>query len=265
MKKSMQWRNWIWVVVFPMFLWQCAGTGSQGARPLQEVASHNLAIDSTITADPAMEALISPYRNEVNTTMNVVIAHADVDLKKGKPEATLNNLVADLMLQKANEADTQKVDVAITNVGGLRIDIPKGPITLRKVYELMPFENELVVLEFTGLQMRELAKQIGSQHGECIAGMRIEVEGERLNKFSIQGGVVNPDQIYRVVTTDYLSSPGRDKMEILGQVPRKFLGVKLRDAILDGLKAFEAEGKPVSAKIDGRMVVVGSSRPQNQN
>ncbi len=242
-------------LILSVLIWECAGTGGKTHFQLSEnLTSRHVVIDSTLTADSGMEAFIAPYRSELKKTMGVVIGRAAVDLKRGKPEAPLNNFVADLMLKRANRDYPQPVDVAITNVGGLRTNIPAGPITLGKIYEVMPFENELVILEFTGEQMLELGRQIGEVRGECIAGMRLEFTDKKLTRMLIGGKEVDPNRVYRVVTTDYLSSPGRKKLQILGQVPRKFLGVKLRDAILDEVKELQAAGKPVTAKVEGRIV-----------
>jgi len=57
------------------------------------------------------------------------------------------------------------------------------------------------------------------------------------------------------VTTDYLSAPGRNRLKILGEVPRNFLGVTLRDAILDEVKGLQAAGKKIDTKVDGRIVI----------
>ncbi len=251
-------------LLLALFMWQCAGFHRQAPfRFDNNVASRNILVDSTTSANPDMEALISPYRQKLNKVMGKIVGHAAVDLYRGKPEAPLNNFVADLMLRRANREFPETVHVAITNVGGLRTNIPAGPITLGKIYEVMPFENELVILEMTGSQLITLGKQIGEVHGECIAGMQLEFTGERLTRIRVQGQKVNPEKIYRVVTTDYLSSPGRRKLKILGEVPRKFLGIKLRDAILDEVKAWEARGEPITAKVEGRIVFKESTSAGN--
>ncbi len=242
-------------LVIALSLWQCAGTGKSAfSTKNMAVETHNVKIDSTIAANEKLEVLISPYREQMKETMGRIVGHGAIFLKKGKPEGTLNNFVADLMLKVANEMYPKPVEVAITNRGGLRTNIPPGPITLGKIYELMPFENELVVLDMTGLQLIKLANQIGEVGGECIAGMRIEYRNKRMVKMTIQNQKVVSDSVYRVVTTDYLSSPGRRKLSVLGEAPRHFLGIRLRDAILREVEALEAAGKPVTARMDGRLI-----------
>ncbi len=241
--------------ILPVFLWQCAGTGkSEGPQLSPNITSRNLSIDSTLNPDPKMEKLIDPYQKKLNDSMNVVIGHTKVDLTKDKPEAPLNNFVADLMLKRANRDYHKKVEMSITNVGGFRTEIMKGPITLRQVFEVMPFENELVVLEMSGSQLITLGKQIGDVYGEAIAGMHLEFRDDRLVEILIGGEQVINDSTYHVVTTDFLSSPNRDRLAMLGNVPKDILGVKLRDAIIDEVKARDKMGQPINAKVEGRIV-----------
>jgi 2',3'-cyclic-nucleotide 2'-phosphodiesterase (5'-nucleotidase family) len=187
--------------------------------------------------------------------MGVIIGTSAVALRKGKPEGLLNNFIADLMLERANRDFDKPVNVALTNRGGLRAAIPKGAVTLGNIYEVMPFENELVVLEMRGDQMLALAKELGEIGGEPISGMRIEFKGKKLARLMVSDDFIDQDSTYYLTTTDFLSSPGRKRLAILGTVPRTFIGVTLRDAIIEKIEELTAAGKEIHAEIDGRMKV----------
>jgi len=245
---------WIFLFLLNIIAWQCAGTGSSRLILTENLTSTNLAIDSTISNDILVENLIIPYRQQLNQTMNKIIGYAEKELRKGRPEAPLNNFIAELMLKRANAEYSKKVHIAITNLGGIRASIPKGPITLGKIYEVMPFENELVVLEMTGEQVITLAKQIGERNGEAIAGMRLTFRNGQLITLTVQGEKVDPEEIYYVVTTDFLSNPGRSSLQVLGQAKRDFLGVLIRDAIIDEIRQAQSRGNPITAEVDGRIV-----------
>jgi 2',3'-cyclic-nucleotide 2'-phosphodiesterase (5'-nucleotidase family) len=259
MKKYLQIKNLIFTVFVTLVLFSCAANpAGKSSLDLSTVNSQNIQIDSTLASDDNLEAFIAPYRTELNKTMDVVIGNSAVDLTRGKPEAPLNNFVADLMLKRANAEFDKPVEISLTNLGGLRVDIPRGPVTVGKIYEVMPFENELVVLEMNGNQVLSLAKEIAEEGGEPIAGMRIEYQNDRLKKLSVHGKYVENDSLYYFVTTDYLSSPGRNQFKILSEVPRTFLGVTLRDAILDEVKSMEEAGLKIDTKVDGRIVIEGN-------
>jgi hypothetical protein len=74
---------------------------------------------------------------------------------------------------------------------------------------------------------------------------------------------ISEEQLYYVATTDYLSSPGRKRLKILGQVPRTFLGITLREAIVDEIKDIDASGKMISAQLDGRIKFMDSTVQEN--
>lgn len=229
--------------------------GPENSSEILSVESQNISLDSTFAEDSNLIKMISPYRIELEERMNVVIGKSAVNLFKGKPEAPLNNFVTDLMRKRASKEREQPVDIALTNIGGLRTTIPKGPITLGKIYELMPFENELVVIELTGEQVRSLAQEIGALGGEPVSGIQITIEQNQLTDLTVGGEPIATEKQYTLVTTDYLSSPGRKKLSILGTVPRVFLGITLRQAIIDEVRDINASGQQISARVEDRIII----------
>jgi 2',3'-cyclic-nucleotide 2'-phosphodiesterase (5'-nucleotidase family) len=243
------------LVYFSQITWNCAGLfGSKGPKLIKNFSSINFPIDSSITDDPELEQLISSYRLEMENVMSNVIGFASMNLNKGRPEGTLNNFIADLMLKRANIEYGKHVHVAITNISGLRREIPAGSITVGMIYEVYPFENELVVLEMKGSQILQLAQQIGEKGGECVSGIRIQYQGQKPVAIVIQAEELKLDNTYFVTTTDYLSTPGRRSLGALGQGSREFLGVLIRDAILEEIRDLNSKGESITAKMDGRIV-----------
>src|SRR5690606_6510040 len=101
-------------------------------------------------------ALIAPYRQQVTSKMSEVIGTATTELGKAEYESPLGNFVVDLMLQQTNMIMSEPVDMAQSTNGGLRVPLPAGPINVGNIFELMPFENELVVLTLDGPTTQEL-------------------------------------------------------------------------------------------------------------
>jgi 5'-nucleotidase / UDP-sugar diphosphatase len=103
-------------------------------------------------------------------------------------ESGYGNLVADSFLWKAQQlaaADPQvdEPQVAISNGGGIRADIPAGPINKALTFDALPFFNQIVVMEDIGCeQFRQLLERgysglpaITGQFAN-IAGMRVDVD-----------------------------------------------------------------------------------------
>ena len=96
-------------------------------------------------SDLQVNKIISEYKYGIDSVMNEVLCYSKLEMNKGKPESLLGNFVSDLCLEQfSNEAD-----ICIMNNGGLRNILPKGNVTKGDIYKLMPFENELVVVELT--------------------------------------------------------------------------------------------------------------------
>ena len=119
-------------------------------------------------------------------------------------ESPLGNLLADLMREAVPQAD-----LALQNGGGLRSDIPAGPLTYGEVYELAPFDNRLALVTMRGSTLRALlADDYGGHLGAflSVSGMRIKVACE--NGHAVIATPIDDAREYKVVTTDFLADGG---------------------------------------------------------
>ena len=185
-----------------------------------EVIEVQAPVDSTVLA------IITPYQNGIESQMNEVLCVSEMEMKKGKPESLLGNFVTDLCL---NYADAH---ICVMNNGGLRTTISKGKITRGKLYELMPFENELVVLELNKDDYLGLLNYIGRRGGEPFSGITITINQDgKILKNSWPVNFEKGDKV-RVLTSDYLANGG-DAMSFFQKKEQYKVGIKLRDAIID--------------------------------
>ena len=171
--------------------------------------------------------------------MNEIICFSKSELKKGKPESKLGNFMCDLSLLKANGI----ADMCVFNNGGLRNIIPKGNITIRDIYKVMPFENELVVLDLNIYEYYDLLKYVTKREGEPVGGVNIVAKKDTIITEH------NSKEIIRVLTTDYLANGG-DNMKFFINKEQKKVGIKLRDAIID----YCIEKDTLDIQIDNRLI-----------
>jgi 5'-nucleotidase len=68
-------------------------------------------------------------------------------------------------------------DFAVINAGGIRADLPSGPITYRHLFNAFPFDNRLASIILTGRQMLELIEHIvKGKHGlVSVAGLQLRI------------------------------------------------------------------------------------------
>lgn len=195
--------------------------------------------------DSTALAIISPYEDAIKAEMNEVLSFTKTELNKNGTESTLGNFVTDLCLNYAN------AHMCIMNRGGLRTSIDKGEITKGKLYELMPFENELVVLELNKDDYIGLLNYIGKRGGEPFSGIKITMDKE--GKILSNSWPVNfkKGEKVRILTSDYLANGG-DKMRFFKDKKQTMVGIKLRDAIID----YCSKTDTISISIDGRIQII---------
>ena len=204
--------------------------------------------------DSALVNYLRPYKSSLDSQMQQVIAFAEKDIERGRPEGALNNLMADAMYEVAKQKQID-FDVAYTNYGGLRLPISKGDIKLSTVFELMPFENLLTTVTFSGADFQQFFDYIASMGGDPIAGATFVIKDKKAVDIRINGKPLDPNHDYTVLTSDYMANGG-DGAEIFFQAKtRKAHDVKLRDALILYLEQQAAAGKTINPKIDGRITV----------
>ena len=213
-------------------------------------------MNNSISDEAISESIIVPYRDSLELTMNTVLVQNEVPLTRGIPESTLGNLIADLLLERTltELPDSILPDVCLINIGGLRVDLPQGDITINKVFELMPFENELDVLELSPEKMQEMLKYLREKGGQPFSGMTLKIISNGY-ECQINGEPLDENRTYYIVTSDYLADGG-DKMNFFKKpLSRIQTGIKIRDAILDHFRIVGLADKPLSSVIDGRLVI----------
>lgn len=217
-------------------------SGCRTVRPLTAVhIQENISINANLPEDPEFVKVIAPYKKELESKMNTKISYTSVDLTKQGDNSNLGNLLADFTLQGAEEWAKKNgkysVDAAVINVGGIRSMIGKGDILTRHIYEVMPFENEIVIVKMSGKQLQGLYDYyIATQKNNPVAGLHIETNAGKPVKFQIGGKPVVPNQIYYIATSDYLSTGG-DQMDFFKSGEIISTGIKMRDLFLEKFAA----------------------------
>jgi 2',3'-cyclic-nucleotide 2'-phosphodiesterase (5'-nucleotidase family) len=219
--------------------------------------STKIAIDSTteVLADKNYEAYLQPLKQRIDAQMNVVIGQAAETMKGHAPESLLSNFSADVYRQAASEFLGEKVDISVVNLGGLRTVVTAGDITVGKVFELMPFDNELVIVWLKGDKLNELLQYFAGMGGQGVSGLRMEIDDRKAIHITVGGKPLDMDKLYSIATNDYLAE-GNDQMIQLAQnVKRVNTGIRVRDMLLDYIKKETTKGNKIQSKLDGRIHV----------
>ena len=237
------------VLVLPLLL-GCSKT----FYPASVTTTYYSISDSSAT-DQAIVDFIQPYKDSLAKEMDEVIAQSSGILPKAQPESLLGNLIADLLLEQGQRYCNCSVDVAVMNYGGLRVPaLPEGNITKGQVFELMPFDNFLVILKVKGNIIDSLLGNIAGRGGWPISGGRFQIKDGKAAGITIGGGSLDPAKYYHVAISDYLADGG-DNLVFLKEQERINLGVFIRDLIIEDFSARASRGEKISATLDRRISI----------
>lgn len=228
-------------------------TGCHKPQHVVSVTTEAIAINADLDSleDAAYLEVLAPISAELDREMNVVIGYAPEDMEVHAPECKMLNWATDALYAKAQQYYPGEVHFAVVNIGGMRTPWKAGDITRRHIFELMPFDNELVVLTLSGEDVIDLCQVFATDGGQGVSGLRMVAEDKQLADVTIHGEPVQKDAYYHVATSDYLAG-GTDHMIPLTHATEIWRSnLKIRDLYLD----YVQEVKTVTATIDGRMNV----------
>ena len=244
-------------VLAPVLLVLALASGCQ--RAAYQPTAHFAPVTSqpvakTQAEDPAIAALIAPYHDKVTAQMTEVLGTAPAPLLKNAGENPLSNFVADLQRTRASKELGQPIALGVMTNGGLRAGFAAGPVTLGSVFELMPFENELWVLDAPGPVVQQLF-DYAAHIKMAISGATYTVTFDGQPKDIRIGGQpfdVNQSRTYTIAISDYLATGGDNLVFFKALTPRH-TNVLLRTAIADHIRDLTKAGQPITARVEGRV------------
>ncbi|MCE1203608.1 MAG: 5'-nucleotidase C-terminal domain-containing protein [Holophagaceae bacterium] len=152
------------------------------------------------------------------------------------------------------------VRFAITNAGGLRANLRPGQLKVADIFEMMPFENELVVIELTGAEVIQVMKEgIVRRGGEPASGVKTVVGGTpEAVTYAItweDGSPIDSTATVKVATSDYLYGGG-DSIPTLKKGRKPFTtGLTLRQMLLDECSALAKAKQDLLPPPPGRIAI----------
>lgn len=205
--------------------------------------------DSSYSIDTASSKFLKFFRDSIAIEMNTIIANNKNTLTKSAGESTLGNVLADALLIETKKIENIQADFAVINLGGIRLpQLPAGDVTIGKIYELMPFDNAVVILDMHTENINSFFNYMAAIGGWPIAGASYQIKDGRATNIIINGKPLQANQVYKLAISDYLADGG-DKLEMLKQLPRFSTGVILRDMFISYFK-FK---KVIEVELDGRI------------
>ncbi|MDP8200824.1 MAG: bifunctional UDP-sugar hydrolase/5'-nucleotidase [Candidatus Tenebribacter burtonii] len=185
--------------------------------------------------------------------MDEIIGEATMNITKigSGTQNLIGNLVCEAM------KDYTDADFSFMNLGGIRDELSSGPISYRNVFSVMPFDNQIALIEVDGKFLKEIieTRVSGSRHGLRTAGIKVVINRKRENfnrisKLIIGGEPWQADKIYKIATSDFLLQ-GNAGLALLTKVPESQI-TRYEQGLRDVIVEYIRKKSPVDAVIDDR-------------
>lgn len=223
---------------------------------VHKIEGKRIGVTDVLLKTESIEQYIEPYRKNIDKDLNTVLAYAPSTLdKKGEWQTPLGMLQSTVTLAAASKIfsvrEQKKVDICLLNHGGIRSIINKGNITTRTAFELMPFENSLVVVSLRGTEILELVNYlINEKKPHPLAGMTFTIDKNNTAKdIKVQNEVLDVNKIYFVATNDYLYNGGDNMVFFKKGIQTYDLDYKLRNVWIDYFKEVDTIVTPNDVRI----------------
>ena len=245
-------KHFVIFITFRLF-WSCSET----PKHIHRIEGTQLNVNDSLSENQQIEDFVKPYRDHIDKDLAKVLAHNPSTLTKTDTpyNTALGNLMADAVYQMTNpiykNRTGREIDFVILNNGGIRSSLPKGDVTTRSAFELMPFENMVVVVEISGDRMQELAQYLIKGKTAHPLSNQFQLhfnKDESISTFTVKGKPIIAEQTYHIATTDYLMNGGDHMNFFSNPVSVTETDYLLRNLLIDYFTAIDT----ISAVSDNR-------------
>lgn len=251
----MRFTHFFFLLYFLVFL-NC----KQEKLQLSKIEGVQIPITDSLLLDPEIDSFIKPYRDNIKKDLDSVLAYSVNTYSKndGNLNTALGNFMVDAIYSEANpifKSRTGKdIDMVILNNGGIRATLNKGNVSKRTAFQLMPFENDIVVVALKSNQIDSLIHYLTrAKRAHPISKLNLIVDQDyNVLNAKINGKDIHKNKIYHVATSDYLYNGG-DNMTFFKPNDTIYrLDYKIRNALIDKFIKLDTI-KPV---IDNRFIQI---------
>ena len=211
------------------------------AQTTQKIESERLAIGQSLESDTKIDAFLKPYRERLEASMNEVLCYSAEEHKKtdGELNTAVGNLMADAVFERCAPILKKRynldLDLVLLNHGGIRAPLPKGPIYMKTPYNIMPFENKVVIVQMKSTALMELVDYLRkAQRAHPVSGIKLAITRKgRLKHCLFKGKTLSPTQFITSLQM-ITSTKGGDRMDFFQNSEAVFdIDYKIRNVLID--------------------------------
>lgn len=237
------------IVLFHALLYSCS---------TKHLVHHHEHLHSSLKDSPTsskFDSIIAPFKMQLKGKMDQIIAVSAGDLTKDGTETSLGNFICDAIKWTYDSiTDTKSEIIVLMNRGGMRANIGMGEVTVNHMFELMPFENELLMVELKGTEIKDIVNAIVHKK-HAFYGLQISITNKDTIITTNKGEPIMNDRSYTLVTSDYLTNGG-DNFTFGKKALRSVkMNVLLRDALIYYCMHLTYDHMKITPYTDGRFKI----------
>lgn len=209
---------------------------------------------ASYAVDVKVASIIEPYKLQLDRTMNEIIGECEVEMIKKRPGSDLTNWFGDVLLDETQKLVVDTIDFAIQNYGGIRIPaLAKGPVTVGKIFELMPFDNIMFIQQLKGNTVQQLFDAIAEKGGWPVSrNVRFDIVYGKAKNIRINDIPLDTSAIYTAAIPDYIANGG-DNMLFLKEQKTYNTGALIRDLLISHVRTITASGQKIKSTSEQRI------------
>jgi 2',3'-cyclic-nucleotide 2'-phosphodiesterase/3'-nucleotidase len=226
------------------------------------VRGEQLPSAASVPPDPAIVAIAAPFDRAARRWLDETVVETEEAFPAGRArleDTALLDLVNDVQLRVTG------ADLSITSLlPGARYEgLPRGRVTVRDLFALYPYENQLVVIEIDGAQLKacleraaeffqsatfEGGRLVLTQNPKMIpynfdavqgATYRIDPTapvGSRIKDLALKGRPIAPTDRFTLAVNSYRAQGGGGYTALRNAKVVKRFPVEIRDLLIDTLR-----------------------------
>lgn len=182
-----------------------------------------------------------------------VVGYCPKGISRRGKEDVLGNWLVDILMEATEKEVGKKVDIGVTNHGGIRIDMPQGDVLKDDLLSMLPFKNYLCYLTMSGENLIKFFNSM-ADHMQVVGGVKVTVKDGEVTELLVGGEPVDPSRTYGIASIDFLLNGGDDIFVARNADSLVMTELMIYDAVLAYVKDLTASGKMIEKEADNRVV-----------
>lgn len=184
-----------------------------------------------------------------------VIGTTEAAMPIYEPQCELSNMYIDALMKRVSDLTGKKVDVGITNFGGIRIELAKGDVMVEEIEAMFPFNNTLVYVPIRGRDLKVVLDSMAVRKWEVVGGVKARVKDKKVVSATVGGAPIADDKVYGVATISFLLNNG-DGISLAPLSVGEYIDTheRIDTCMLRYVRGLTAAGKKISYHTDDRIV-----------